>query len=196
MTTPDPATTEWIPLAVSGGLKGDKGDKGDVWIYGTGDPSGGTDPDGTLYLDGANGNVWEKQSGSWVFTGINIKGPIGNTGAPGVVKPFLTGHTFALAGDLSLFGTLPSFFIPKAATEVVEIIGLRAKIASGTSVGVQVRKNAANVGGVITVTPTAAYTALGPVTCADGDETTIVLSALTGTPTSLGATITVRVTPS
>jgi collagen type VII alpha len=180
----------------STGSQGTAGTPGEKWFSGSGAPAGATGIVGDWYLDTATGDVYEKTGASaWTSRG-NIKGPTGAQGAAGVVQSFLTGHTFALSGDVSGYGTLPGFFIPKAATEVVELVGIRAKIASGTSVGVQVKRNGTNVGGVITVTPTAGYTALGPVTMVDGDELTLVLSSPVGVPTSLGATMTVRVTPS
>ena len=86
MTTPNPATVEWVPLAASGGPEGPvgpAGTPGDEWIYGTGAPSGGSDRVGTLYLDSANGNVWEKQASGWVFTGVVLKGPQGAQGTQG-----------------------------------------------------------------------------------------------------------------
>jgi hypothetical protein len=67
-------------------------------------------------------------------------------------------------------------------------VGLRAKLGSGTSLGVQVRRNGGNVGGVITVTTAAATTTFNQALAAD-DELSLVLSAPVGTPTNLTATL-------
>ena len=161
MSTPNPATTEWVPLASSGGPPGPEGPQG---------------------LQGIQGN-------------IGPQGPQGVQGNPGVVTAFREGHTFAIAGDLSaLPAVLPSIFVPMSATQTTVLRALRAKIASGTSVGVQVKRNGSNVGGVITVTPTAAETSLGNIALANNDESTLVLSALTGTPTTLTCTFILETT--
>jgi hypothetical protein len=98
-------------------------------------------------------------------------------------------HTFALVGDVSAITGMPSFFVSLIGSQTAVLYGIRADIASGTSVGVQVVKNGTNVGGVITVTPTTATTTLGSVALADNDELTIVLSAPVGTPTNLGVSL-------
>ncbi len=115
------------------------------------------------------------------------------TGVP--VKPIQTGHTWALVGDLTALTTLPSIFVPIVGTQVAKLISIRTKIASGTSIGVQVKRNGTNVGSVITVTTTAATTSLGTVTLAANDELQLVLSSPVGTPTSLSATLILEHTP-
>jgi hypothetical protein len=92
------------------GPTGPAGASGDAWVYGTGAPAVSADPIGTLYLDGANGNVWEQQASGWVFTGITIKGPIGATGAPGY--PSTSGHE---ADVLTVSGGVPVWADPAAA---------------------------------------------------------------------------------
>jgi hypothetical protein len=110
-------------------------------------------------------------------------------------QPFRDGHTWALAGDVTAITVLPSLFVPLTGTQQAILVGLRAKLGSGTSVGVQVKRNGANVGGVITVTTTAATTSLGGVVLADGDELTLVLSSPVGLPSHLGATLILEHTP-
>ena len=67
------------------GIQGPVGPQGDnvEWLYGTGIPDNAGGENGDLYLE-ANGRVWAKQSGAWVYTGINIEGPIGPQGPQGV----------------------------------------------------------------------------------------------------------------
>jgi hypothetical protein len=92
-------------------------------------------------------------------------------------------------GDVSAITTVPSIFVPLVAPQITNLYGIRTKIGSGTSVGVQVLRNGTNVGGVVTVTPTTATTLLGNVGLADGDELTLVLSSPVGTPSNFSATL-------
>ena len=223
MSTPNPATVEWVPLAAGGGppgatgpqgpegpqgaqgpagapstVPGPAGTAGDEWIYGTGNPSGGSDRVGTLYLDGANGNIWEKQAGGWVFTGISIKGAQGIQGNPGTAgtagaqgpagptNPWQMGQTWAILGALSA-GGLPGIFVPKLASQTITLKGVRANILSGTSIVAQCRRNGSNLGGAITITTTAATTAFNQA-LANGDGIDFVLSTPTGSPADLSLT--------
>ena len=102
---------------------------------------------------------------------------------------FHTSHTFALVGDVTAITTLPSMFVSLTGTQAITLFGLRASIASGTSVGVQVQRNGVNVGSAITVTTTVALASLGSVPLAEGDALTLVLSAPVGTPSNFGASL-------
>jgi hypothetical protein len=64
------------------GDTGATGAPGSVWREGTGVPSDGLGIDGDFYLDGANGNVYKRITGTYVLQ-CNIKGPTGDTGATG-----------------------------------------------------------------------------------------------------------------
>jgi hypothetical protein len=108
---------------------------------------------------------------------------------------FRHGHTFALVGDVSSLTTMPSFFIPVTGTQAQVLYGIRCKIASGTSVSLQVKRNGTNVGTAISVTTTAATTTLGNVSLAADDELTFTLSSPVGTPTNLTATFYLDQTP-
>lgn len=120
-------------------------------------------------------------------------GPQGEQGAPGITQPFRLGHTWALVGDVSGLAALPSIFIAELETQSAVLVGLRAKIGSG-SVGVQVIHNGSNVGGVITVTTTPATTAFS-LPLADGDDLSLTLSSPAGTPSNLSATLILEHTP-
>ena len=72
--------TAWSSLAYFGG--GTPGTPGSVWYEGSGAPSGGTGIDGDYYLDVANGDVYQKATGSWSSIG-NIKGATGAAGSNG-----------------------------------------------------------------------------------------------------------------
>lgn len=101
------------------------------------------------------------------------------------------GHTWALLGDLTLLTVLPSIFIPIVSPQTAAVIELRMKIASGTSITVQPKKNGSNLGSTIVVTPTATTTAVSS-TLANNDELTLLLSSPVGTPTTLSATLIVE----
>jgi hypothetical protein len=162
-----------------------------VWqSYSGAGGGGGTGPAGPAGPQGIQGEPGPQ----------GIQGPKGDTGAQGIqgpagiTRPFRLGHTFALLGDVTTVSSVPSMFVPLLGTQQAVLIGVRAKLGSGTSIGVQMRRNGGNVGGVITVTPTAATTALS-VTLADGDEVSFVLSSPVGTPTNLSVTALLEHTP-
>ena len=129
----------------------------------------------------------------WVPLGTS---PQAVQGTPGIVNLFREGHTFGVMADLTAVVNVPSFFVPKSATQLTQLIAVRHKIRAGTSIGVQLRLNGASVGGVITVTQTATTLVLTPVTLADMDELSIVLSAPVGTPTDLTFTLVLETTAS
>jgi hypothetical protein len=119
-----------------------------------------------------------------------IQGPTGNTGntgPAGTVGPFRTGHSWAVAGVLTAGQSVPPIFIPKVAAQTATLVSVRAMLASGTSIGVQVQRNGSNLGSLITVTPTAASTTFSQA-FADLDRLGIVLSAPVASPSDLSFT--------
>jgi hypothetical protein len=83
------------------GAKGDKGDtgpqgsqgipgvpgmNGTVWYEGNGTPTAGVGVNRDYYLNTANGDVYQMQSGSWTKIG-NIQGAKGETGSTGPLGP-------------------------------------------------------------------------------------------------------------
>jgi hypothetical protein len=56
---------------------------GSAWYQGSGAPTAGLGADGDFYLNTANGDVYQKTSGSWGAAAGNIAGPQGATGATG-----------------------------------------------------------------------------------------------------------------
>jgi hypothetical protein len=124
------------------------------------------------------------------------QGPPGPAGPAGVTQPFRLGHTWGLVGDVTVITTLPSLFIPLRAGQASALAAVRAKLGSGTSINVQVKRNGLDVGSPITVTPAAWTTSLGNVALADGDEVTVVLSSPIGNPSDLGITLILEHTPS
>ena len=121
--------------------------------------------------------------GTWIVEKTNA------TGGGGLGGAVHDGHTWGLVGDVTALTTLPSLFVPLLGAQPGTLVGIRTKIGSGTSVGVQVKRNGSNVGSVITVTTTPATTTLGPVTLANNDEIWLVLSAPVSTPSNFSATL-------
>ena len=64
------------------GDDGAAGTNGTVWRTGSGAPSNGTGVNGDLYFRTSNGDVYERQSGTYTVIG-NIKGPTGTAGTDG-----------------------------------------------------------------------------------------------------------------
>lgn len=74
-----------IAISLSGGEglplellpMGPPGPSGATWLFGSGFPDNGGGRINDMYLQD-NGNVWHKQIGGWVFTGINLNNePVG-----------------------------------------------------------------------------------------------------------------------
>jgi hypothetical protein len=173
------------------GPAGPQGDPGPTGATGDTGPPGAQGDPGAQGIQGPQGNPGiQGPEGPEGPQGIQgIQGPVG------ITEPFRLGHTWGLVGDVSALTTLPSMFVPLLGTQAAVLYGVRTKLGSGTSVGVQVRRNGSNVGSVITVTGTATTTPLGDVALADNDELTIVLSSPVGTPSNLSVTVILEHTP-
>lgn len=188
--------TAWVD---AGQLQGPAGPQGLQGVAGPAGPAGVAGPQGAMGQQGPQG--LQGVSGPAGIQGLKgdtgasgpqgIQGP---QGTPGITQPFRLGHTWALVGDVSLLTALPAIFIAELGTQSAVLVGLRAKLGSGTSVGVQVTHNGSNVGGVITVTTTAALTAFS-LPLADGDDLSLTLSSPVGTPSNLSATLILEHTP-
>jgi len=68
------------------GIQGVPGTNGTTWYEGNGTPSVGTGVNNDYYLNTANGDVYQKQSGSWTKIG-NIQGSQGEKGNTGDTGP-------------------------------------------------------------------------------------------------------------
>ena len=155
------------------GIQGIKGDTGAQGIQGVQGPAGPGVASG-----GTTDQILAKNSGTDYDTKW-ITPP---------AKTFRTGHTWAIPGALTAGQAVPPIFVPEASGQTSTLVGVRAKLASGTSVGVQLQRNGSNLGSVITVTPTAASTAFSQA-ITDLDQLGVVLSAPVGTPTDLSFTV-------
>jgi hypothetical protein len=90
------------------GLAGTNGKNGATWYEGSGAPASSTGSNNDLYLNTANGDVYQMQSNSWVKVG-NIEGPQGVAGNPGagITKVNAQFVSCDVAGSASLSGTAP-----------------------------------------------------------------------------------------
>lgn len=79
----------WVLIANirgANGAPGPAGATGATWYTSTGAPSSGLGSNNDFYLNSTNGDVYEKQSGSWVLV-ANIKGQQGDPGVAGAAGP-------------------------------------------------------------------------------------------------------------
>ena len=122
-------------------------------------------------------------------------GPQGAKGDPstvpgpmGTVNPYQIGQTWGVGGLLAAGMIIPVIFTPKRTNQSITVVGARAMIQSGTSVGVQLQRNGTNVGSVLTVTPTPGSGSFSQ-TISDGDRLGLVISAPVGSPSDLSYTV-------
>jgi hypothetical protein len=84
------ASVNILPIPI--GTIGPPGANGATWFSGSGAPASGLGNNGDYYLNTANGDVYNKASGTWTIA-TNIKGATGATGPPGPAG-FSTNATF------------------------------------------------------------------------------------------------------
>jgi hypothetical protein len=138
----------------------------------------------------------------WPSAGVSVGGAadpgVNNFAVTGNVKAanlkWQQAYTWALQGDVSglvggpLGGFIPGLYIPVTGTQTAKVVGLRARIHSGTSVQVDLYKNDVVQASGISVTPTRATTVLNlPVV--NEDEFMIHLTNAVGAPSNLNVTI-------
>jgi hypothetical protein len=97
-------------------------------------------------------------------------------------------HTWALTGELTAAGPLPSMFVSSVGTQTSKIVGLRMRLFGGTSVTIQLFLNGTAQSSVITVTPAVVTTVLN-IPVVNNDEVNLALAALTGAPSTLCVTM-------
>lgn len=128
---------------------------------------------------------------NFVGASITAADDAANTRTNVTVAPtatFRTSHGFVIGGALAATVNVPDFHVSKASSQTVTLVQVVARIESGTSIGVQVRVNASNVGSVQTVTQTK-QTFTYSQSISDGDAVDLVLSSPSGSPIDLGFTL-------
>jgi hypothetical protein len=115
-------------------------------------------------------------------------GPQGPAGLP---SPFRTSHGYVIGGTLDAALVVPDLHIAKSATQASTLLSLVAKIESGTSIDVTVRRNGSALGTAKTVTTTKQTFSYSQA-LTDGDALDLTLANPVGTPADLGATLVVE----
>jgi hypothetical protein len=172
------------------GLKGDKGDVGPVGPQGPQGPTGANGATGSIGPVGATGPAGPGIAVGGATNQILAKASATDFDTKWITstKTFRTSHTWAIPGALTAGQSVPPIFVPEVAGQTTTIVSARSKIGGGTNVGVQLQLNGANVGSVVTVTPTAASATYSQA-IADLDQVGVVLSAPNGSPVDLSFTV-------
>lgn len=113
----------------------------------------------------------------------------------GVVNTYSVAGLLAVAAGATNY--LPPFFYHVATGTTAKLIGVRAVVRGGTSVTLAVKQNGSAVSSLsaLVVTTTASFTACGtPPSVSDGDEFSIVVASISGTPDGLSFTFEFEVT--
>ena len=112
----------------------------------------------------------------------------GAQGPMGTINPYQIGQTWGITGPLVYGMFIPQIFIPKRANQNISVVGARAIITSGTSIGVSVLHNSVNLG-YSTVTTTAGLISLPITPLSDGDRLGLEVYSPVGSPYNLSCTV-------
>ena len=99
-------------------------------------------------------------------------------------------QTYAVLGTL-VAESLPIFYVPVPSGQSVHLIGIRAKVATATSVNIDVQQNGAGVTGLtsLTITTTStSHTLSSALSLANNDEMGVVINSASGSPSVLSCT--------
>lgn len=99
-----------------------------------------------------------------------------------------TSHGFMIGGEITAAIVTPDFHIAVALKQSSKLIGMIARVESGTSVDVKVRRNGTVIGSANTVTTTKSYASYNQDVF-EGDALDLVFSNPVGAPTDLGVTL-------
>lgn len=120
---------------------------------------------------------------------VSTMGPQGPAG----VSTFQTVHTYAISGTLNTIDFIPPMFFQKLTTQAATLKKLVHQISSGTSATIKLQKNGADITGYtgISVTQTKSST-VQDSTLADNDALKLVITAVSGSPQNLTATLVIE----
>lgn len=124
---------------------------------------------------------------------IQVTG-IGPQGAQGLaVGIYQTVNTYAIGGELSTTDFVPPFFFAKKDNQVSVLKKIIHRINSGTSATVKLQKNGVDISGYtgVSVTTTTATTSQD-TSLVDGDMISLVITAVSGTPSDLTVTLVIE----
>ena len=117
----------------------------------------------------------------WIDTDAPTPAPLAST----VVHQ---GHTWSVAGPLTAV-TLPGYFVSLAPGKTGNIIGICAKIISGTSIYARLTKNGTNIDTDRYVTPSKSFWQPFPMPIANQDDIGLVLFNPNASPVGLQFTV-------
>jgi hypothetical protein len=161
---------------VVAGADGEPGADGSKWYNGEGAPAGELGVDGDYYLRTSNGDVYEKQSGSWVIIG-NLKGEPGESGATTRIP-----HTWAIDGEPEVT-VYPGFTVSLPSGQTAALPGVHFRCQAGTSATFSLRKNGSAITEftdlTVSTTPDSEFP-VTPVALADGDYIDLEITAVDG----------------
>jgi|tagenome__1003787_1003787.scaffolds.fasta_scaffold20958766_2 hypothetical protein len=101
---------------------------------------------------------------------------------------YRTSHGFMVAGPVAPTFVVPDFYVTGALKQTSRLIGIIARLDSGTSVDVSVRRNGTVIDSPITVTTFKSYASYGQDVF-DGDALDLTFANPVGDPTDLGVTL-------
>ena len=144
----------------------------------------------TTYYEGASHTSHIQTTISAGAQGIQgPEGPQGSQGPSGVSSlTFRTAHGFVIGGEITAALVVPDLHIAEAVTQVATLVKMVAKLESGTSVDVQVRKNGSALGTAKTVTVSKQSFSYSDA-LADDDALDLTFSSPVAVPKDLGATL-------
>ena len=130
-------------------------------------------------------NIGDFVRGGCHFQIVKQSGPKGDIGS---LNPYRIGQTWGIGGVLTASMILPNIFVPVRANQSVKIVGARATLTTGTSIGIVLTRNGSAVGSTMTVTTFASSVTLNQA-LADGDRLQLTTSAPVGSPSDLSYTV-------
>lgn len=109
--------------------------------------------------------------------------------------PYRYSHSFLISDTVNVASGdvdfIPPIFVPVKSGNTVQLVAVRYKINSGTSVTFKLQRNGVDVTGATSMscTTTATTTDFSDVTCADGDVVAMVVTAVSGTPKNMSVSL-------
>lgn len=131
---------------------------------------------------------------NFVGTGVSLSDDSGNDRTivtipgPPSTATMRTPHGFLIGGDINAAVVVPDLHVPEASNQATTLVAVIARLDSGTSIDVTVRKNGGAVGTAKTVTG-AKQTFSYSDAIANGDAFDLTFANPVGSPKDLGVTL-------
>jgi hypothetical protein len=101
------------------------------------------------------------------------------------------GVRMAVSGALSSSNNIPDYFVALATGQTSKLVNVVAKVESGTSIDLQMRRNGTNLGTAHTITATKSAPAYTQA-LSDGDSLDFTLANPVGSPVDLAVTLVIE----